>query len=206
MKSTLDATRKVLRDAEAELRRFIGEAAAAADYESARRVSSLAEDLAALAARATPASMGQSPRPSAASRGKAGTGRATRRPRRARLRKSDYPRFCRHKDTLCKIGWSKKADGEYEQRIPRDAYDQIATAISSLTTSSGGTLTAVQILEHLSAARDADVPAYQVYIVLSLFRRHGLVEKQGRDGYRILDSQELLERSRGAWERVEERK
>ena len=204
MKISLENARTLVSDTEARLRTLIAEAATSGDYDAVRQLSSTAERLAVLRDE-----LAGSSRPTPGGRftnrcAQASTTRKRRRGRASAATKSVYPRFERRNEVLCKIGWSKKSRTEYEHKVSRPIYDHIVDALISLARNPNAVLTVDQIVEHLVSSDDADVSVYQVYIVLALLRRERLVEKRGREGYRVIGSNNLAAQARTVWEDVEE--
>jgi len=83
---------------------------------------------------------------------------------------------------LVKIGWSKKARGEYEHRTAREVPDLLLAAIRSKVAE--GELFAATDVIPLSVEAGADnVPDYQAYLALKWLDTEGVISKNGRDRY-----------------------
>jgi hypothetical protein len=100
----------------------------------------------------------------------------------SKARRDEYPRFERDVDTLVKIGWSKKHKAPYEHRAQRETVINFAKHLSSVT-SDGRVFAVEELIPVLDAVNGAEIPAYQVYLVLAWLRQVGVVEKKGRNGY-----------------------
>ncbi len=117
--------------------------------------------------------------------------------------KKDYPKFLRRNNSLFKIGWSKKKKQEYEHKVPREAYDQTVELLNEIAGADNKIITVEQFLEYLNSRTQIEIPVYQVYVTIALLRQHGLVEKCGREGYRVIDHNNLIELSRQIWDKIE---
>lgn len=105
---------------------------------------------------------------------------------------------------LHKIGWSKKRRKEYVHKIQRAAFDDTVSAIEDLAKQKGGILSPEDIYSRASEINGDDVPQYQVYIVLAFLRNENLVDKVGREGYRVYTPADLQLSANLAWEGVKE--
>lgn len=106
-----------------------------------------------------------------------------REPREAGHGTRKYPRFARQGDKLVKIGWSKKDRRPYEHKAPSELIEVVREQLLKHAKAKGD-FGMDQVLPMLDAA-GRDVPSYQAYLVLAWFRALGLVEKMGKDGYRL---------------------
>jgi hypothetical protein len=203
MKPRHEKAATILSDAELHLRDLISDAATGGDYDTVRQLSIIAERLAS-----ERNSLLGIPAPSvhevlARARGNASASRKTGRGRPSAAASAGYPRFELRNGVLSKVGWSKKTRGEYEQRLPWEVYERTIQALASLTKGRASVVTAEQILAALGESGDQGTPAYQVYIVLALLRQKGVVEKRGREGYRLLaPPSDLVARSQSLWETI----
>ncbi len=98
-----------------------------------------------------------------------------------RKKREAYPRFHRHEDSIVKIGWSKKARQEYEQKAPRAIIELVLERLKK----AGATRRPVRTDElfPLTSGDGAEVPSYQAYLVLRFLTEQGIVEPHGRKGY-----------------------
>lgn len=98
-------------------------------------------------------------------------------PSRRSSSEKDYPRFERRGQDLVKIGRSREGDEEYEQKCPREAWDEIIAAlgrIGRLTSFPAKTLT-----------QAVSVPSYQVYLVLNYLSTLGVISVPSRGSYKL---------------------
>ncbi|MBX3372901.1 MAG: hypothetical protein KF817_03640 [Phycisphaeraceae bacterium] len=196
----VDRAAEMIRRAEREIRGQIAEAAASGAYGLVDRLSSLARRLADLAdeaagtpepasAAASPASKGGKPRSGAKRVAASG-----RKPSRM----EGYPRFERSRDTLLKIGWSKKSRTEYVHRAQRAGLDAVVLAVTDLGRN-GRVFTTEELLPAVQQTGDSDLPEYQAYVCLAWLRAIGVVEQHGREGYSVPDGDPAVAVGR-AWE------
>lgn len=93
-----------------------------------------------------------------------------------------YPHYERDGERLVKIGWSKKNKSSYEHRAPFSA----VRAVAKHLVHHGSSTDVFQIEDVLPIGdpeTDSDIPAYQIYLVISWLREIGFAQKKGRDGY-----------------------
>ena len=188
--STIQAARTLLRQSESSLRQLIEAALRDQRYADVAEIAALADGLSRLleptsgrtqdSGQVSPSlEATRSPPVVAASRKQ----KASRKTSSSR---SGYPRFRRDGDRLVKIGWSKKNKSEYEHRVPRSAVDAFLGKLTS-TVKPGRVFEVESLLPVTDQAGD-EVPAYQVYVTLAWLRDVGVIEKKGRDGYVVEDS------------------
>ena len=188
----------IVTHAEGELRRLLGEAATAGDYDSLLTIADWARQLRGLvdngATRADGASDRKQAMPgsptSRASQPRAQDARAARAKRRARATRrsttsrSEYPRFLRDGNQLVKIGWSKSEKTTYEHRAPRHFLDLVVAALRRCG-EKGRRFTMEDALPVTDPEDGTEVPIYQAYLCLAWLRKEGLVEQHGRQGYSL---------------------
>lgn len=199
----MDGIQRVLRSAEEELHALISAELKLQNYSEVSRIAAAAEQVALLAKElgtgASASAVSAMPRTKASST--VSRPRGTRSPRAKTAKRPDshaqsgYPRFAREQDRLIKIGWSKKNESEYEHRVSRDAVVSVLTALGGKF--GGGELFEADTLLPVVDASGAEMPSYQVYLVLAWLRDLGGLEKQGREGYRCtagkLDDSQIAE-------------
>lgn len=172
---TIQDARNILTDAEVQLRQLIERGLREQRYEDIAEIAGLAQGIAQLLRVRVPAhceSAISTPRASPAS-----TKNMPAKPAR-----TGYPRFERDGDRLVKVGWSKKNKSSYEHRAPKDAVIAFARHLLG-SVSEGKPFVVESLLPVPDVVSGGELPAYQVYLVLAWFRREGIVEKKGRDGY-----------------------
>lgn len=188
MRMFKDKAIKSIRQCETELRSLLAAAADAGEYEVVLKLTSWAQQLAALAASSVdgsssarkPASVTPSSSAKRAAKGK------------------DYPHFGRRGESLLKVGWSKREKKEYEHKAPKRAVDLLVSALVRIGTN-GRIFQANDILPLADPDEGNEIPAYQVYLTLAWLRSLGLVDQHGRQGYSITKPKELVATVEGAW-------
>jgi len=112
-------------------------------------------------------------------------------------KKSHYPKFKVTKDTLIRIGWSKKQRKEYTHKASKFVFDKTVQAMVILAQNGAGPFLAEQIIEQANKNESEAIPSYQVYLVIGLLRNTECIKQVGRDGYDI--PTELVEKAGGKW-------
>lgn len=134
------------------------------------------------------------------SRGKKASGKIKENPDLdvSRADSGAYPHFVKDGDKLVKIAWSAKDNKEYEHRAPRAAISSLIDAIASKA--GAGELFHVDgILPVLDEDGTGQLPTYQVYLVLAWLRECGVIEKVGRDQYKLLDAEQAVKTAKRCW-------
>lgn len=98
---------------------------------------------------------------------------------------SPYPKYEVRNGTLYRIGWSKKKKCSYTHRVPRKTVFDILSAMTALTESGPGPVSAEQIIARVKNASSISVPSYQAYAAIGFLRSRGFIEQVGRDGYHV---------------------
>lgn len=189
---------EILNKTESDIQEMIIEAAQAGDYRSvdmaraaAVNIKNLRTQISNPADKANPMSM-------------KGVSRAKRKAASRKGAKTDYPQFKVTKDTLIRIGWSKKQRREYIHKAPRFVFEQTVKAMTALSQSGAGPFTAEQIIEHIDSMESETIPSYQIYVVIGLLRRTNCIKQLGRDGYDI--PTELVEKAENKWSELSNRR
>lgn len=181
----LDRASELLRRTEAELRKIVSDAATAGDYASVVQVAAWARSLNEMLDRFSPR------------KGKTGEDHASpdagsrrREPRASRNNRTrsptnhgGYPRFFRQGDRLVRVAWSKREKREYEHKAPLAVLKALTVAMASK--GADGRVFSTDDLLPIHDDDGAEVPAYQAYAGLALFKQVGLIEQHGRQGYSI---------------------
>src|SRR6266508_2348596 len=173
----------VIHRAEAELRALVSERASAGDYASVVKIASWARVLATLiVAPASASSTVHRPRQGTAERGGTkGEVQAQRSPRSGK--KEAYPKFFRRGEQIVRVAWSKRDKKEYQHKSPHSAVKALARAIAQLG-AEGRVFTAEELLP-IQHDDGTDIPSYQAYAGIALFKQTGLIDQHGRQGYSI---------------------
>lgn len=191
---------RVLRHAERETRAQIAEAAAAGEYEYVDRLSSIARRLAEMAIELASAPGSPEPQlrqPPTNPAGASGSTPAVRAGRKA-SRGHDYPRFERIRDTLVKVGWSKKGREEYTHKVLKAGVDAVARRVIDLG-KNGEVFTTEDLLPMTLNGGQDELPGYQTYVCLAWLRDIGSVERQGREGY-VVRGDNVMQQVRKSWD------
>ncbi len=195
----------ILRKAEQELQRCVGEAAAAGDYDTVDLLNSWAKQLAALSSgkvdgKALRSSEATHEPLTATAQGRARAQKGRKRLRRSRSA-SAYPKFARERNDLIKVGWSKRAREEYHHRAP---YRVVTLLVDGLLAAGkdGKLFTTEELLPLKEANGNGEVPDYQAYLCLAWLRTASLVEGVGRQGYRITSPDRLKESAEKLWQEL----
>ena len=88
----------------------------------------------------------------------------------------EYPRFFRSRDRLVKVGWSRKSGKEYMHRASKISVRAVAAALRDR----GSHEFSVSQLRPVRDGRGAEVPAYQVSLIVAWLRTLGAVRGAGR--------------------------
>lgn len=199
------AAKKILEQAEADLRRLIQDALARGRYGDVAAIAHMADGLAQLlgptgldeviggAADDTDtdtdeppdAEAGRFPRP-----GSKSSKRAIRR---------SFPRFEREGDRLVKIAWSKREREEYEHKAPREIVDLLIDYIKGRK-GAGARFVAPDVLPMKNPKTKREVPSYQAYLALAWLCHEGVVVKHGRNGYSLKPTAAAPEHLSQLWE------
>lgn len=195
MEPTLEKISNILAETEEQLRNLIAEAAVSADYRGVDAARQAAVGIRELRERFS-ANPGNKPLASESRPRNSKSG--SRRGRSAsRAGRKTYPRFIVEKDTLTKIGWSKKHKREYAHRVAVGVFDRTVRTMVTLANEKTGPFLAEDIIVKVNESDEDKIPSYQVYIVIAFLRAGGCIRQQGRDGYAI--DRELPAKARGAW-------
>ncbi len=177
MKERIEEITGLLGRTEGQLRQMIADAAKAGDYRTVDLAKTAAVGIQNLQTGISNPGAKLQPKP-ASSVGKAKT--TSRRGGKGR-----YPKFDVKKNTLNRIGWSKKERREYTHKTPRTAFDRTVKVMAALAQNGAGPFTAEQIIEQLNHMGSETIPSYQVYVVIGFLRARKCIVQVGREGYDI---------------------
>lgn len=183
----MDKTRKILKEAEESLRALVTGAAAEGEYDAVVELARTARAIEALWVNS------ESESENVTSKG------AISRPRSQGTRKT-YPEFFRANEFLVKVGWSKRHRAEYEHRAPRGALMALASVLEKRRKHSNRFLT--DDIFPLQDLKSDPIPGYQGYVCLAWLVSVGAVERQGRQGYRIVEQRPLRDLIDEQWPSV----
>lgn len=120
--------------------------------------------------------------------------------RKRSKRKSKYPQYQVRGNYLCRIGWSKKEQKEYEHKVAKEVFDVTLGAMDTLSHDHSGPITADQIIGKVNKLSSETIPNYQIYVVIGLLRDNDDITQVGRQGYDI--PHKLREISATRWNRL----
>ena len=196
----IKTAKQILSETETSLRQLMEEGLKQQRYADVAEIANLAEGVARLL-------RGQGEGGSKFNRPTGESPRSRRKPAAAKSNrgkpKRDYPKFERDGDKLVKVGWSKKNMEEYEHRVTKETATEIVRHLANHVT-----MNEVFAIDEVLPVQDlsgAEVPSYQVYLILAWFRQVGVVAKKGRDGYMLLDSSLADGRLEALWNGLKER-
>jgi hypothetical protein len=205
----------VLRQAEGELRQLLFRAAEQSDYESVRLLAQWAEQLGTMVKKDTsngdishsaPAANGSAQafsepgviltdRQTVARKSRV---KRTRKSKRSRAAKGEYPNFLRDGDELLKIGWSKRQKSVYRHKAPRQVVFLFAELFQR-TAQNGDRFIMEQVLPVRDPESDTELPSYQAYLTLAWLRREKLIVQHGRQGYSLNPGTDLVAAVQERW-------
>lgn len=188
----------VVTEAEASLRRMIGEAAENGDYSSVETLARWAQNLNDLCSESIQSW------PATAKPASAPVAIAHSKPVRTSGKRRSYPLFAKSSDTLVKIGWSKSSKSEYQHKSPRAVLTELVAALAKQ--GKNGSVVSMDKILPLKLGEDSEVPDYQVYVGLAWIRQIGAVKQNGRQGYTINNPGELTNTVEAAWSKLPDAK
>lgn len=106
--------------------------------------------------------------------------------------KQGYPRFEFRNAMIVKIGWSKKAQKEYEHSAPVQAAIDLALQIQK-TTQTGRIWTVEELGDVMLSHDESELPSYQLYLLIAWMRTIRVISKQGRSGYIATSGAEIVQ-------------
>ncbi len=187
MKSAEKAS-KILQNAEADLRKLIGEAAGDGDYSGVETIAAWASSLHKLSEHAVALPESSNGSKKTAIRTKK-TKKKTAKQRGQR--NGSYPKFAVSGDTLVKIAWSKAKKGEYKHKSPKSVACVLADTLDRLFAENE--LVSMETVLPIKDADGNDIPDYQVYLCLAWLKAAGAVNQKGREGYTQSNSKETVQ-------------
>ena len=198
MKDKTEKVIEILNKTESELQEAIVEAAQAGDYRSVDMARAAAVNIKNLRTQIL------NPTDKANPRSMKVVSRAKRKATSRKGAKTDYPQFKVTKNTLIRIGWSKKQRQEYTHKAPRFVFDQTVKVMAALAQNGAGPFLAEQIIEQANNNESETIPSYQVYLVIGLLRKAECIKQVGRDGYII--PQDLVKKAEEKWVELSNRR
>ena len=199
MPTILDRGSNLLEETEAKLRALVSEAATSGDYSSVVQIASWARTLSELLNRKSPervnsaVPIANSPRIGA------------RGPKQVSLSKRgqrSYPLFFRQGDQVVRIAWSKRERKEYRHKAAYTILKIVAKSMAEKGTD--GRVFATEQFLPVRDAQNSEVPNYQAYVGISLFKQTGLIDQHGRQGYSIPRLADFRDAVEAVWKKLPE--
>jgi len=122
---------------------------------------------------------------------------------RSRDASAGYPKFFRRGNDLIKVGWSDRSDSEYYHHTSYQTISKVVDSLSSLGSDSRLFRIEDQ-LPGIQAEMEAQIPSYQLYVVMAWLRSEGLVRQHGRQGYSTVRNETLEEQVKERWQALPE--
>jgi hypothetical protein len=197
--NTLDRGSNLLQETEAKLRTLVSEAAASGDYATVVQMASWARTISELLNRKLVEKVSRVPNVQhAAQNGAKG-------PRQASLAKRgqrSYPLFFRQGDQIIRIAWSKSEKKEYRHKAAYTILQALAKSMAEKGTD--GRVFATEQFLPVRDAQNGEVPNYQAYVGISLFKQVGLIDQHGRQGYSIPRLADFKDAVEAIWKKLPE--
>lgn len=168
----LEGTEKALRD-------LVSESAMSGDYSSVVLIAEWAKSLHQLLQESGTANSGNGKLSTATKQLKKNT---TSKPA-SRPAINDYPRFLQQGNELIRVAWSKREKREYRHKAPYSAVEAVARAMHEKGVE--GRVFSTDDFLPLRDGEATDIPNYQAYVAIALFKHTGLIDQHGRQGYSI---------------------
>src|SRR5439155_15805972 len=192
---------RLLQETEAKLRGLVSEAATSGDYASVVQIASLARTVSELLNRKSPERVNSAvavPVPNFPHVGAKGPKQISLSKRGER----SYPLFFRQGDQVVRIAWSKREKKEYRHKAAYTILKLLAKSMAEK--GSDGRVFATEQFLPVHDAQNSEVPNYQAYVGISLFKQTGLIDQHGRQGYSIPRLADFKDAVEAVWKKLPE--
>ncbi len=197
--TTLERAAVLLHETEGKLRGFVSEAATSGDYAGVVQIAAWARTLSELLNRkSTERGISSVPRPHSAQKGARGLKQISP-PKRAHR---SYPLFFRQGDQVIRIAWSKRERKEYRHKAACGVLKVLANAM--VEKGVDGRVFATEQFLPIRDSENGEVPNYQAYLGISLFKQTGLIDQHGRQGYSIPRLADFKDAVETIWKKLPE--
>jgi len=192
---------QTMMDAEAALKRLIGEAAERGEYALVEKLAKWASGLGAMCSEEQQVT--RRDQKAALSHAQNHTSPTTLLKRKAPLKTSGYskrrayPVFAKSGDVLVKIAWSKSSKSEYQHKSPRMVIRILATSLAHQARD--GAIVSMDKILPLKAEDGSEISNYQVYVSLAWLRKIEAVKQNGRQGYTVMNLDAIFDKIDAAW-------
>jgi len=198
MRDQIEKIVEILTKTESEIQKVIIEAAQASDYRSVDMARNAAVNIKNLRAQISDTTRKVESKSVKAEK------RVKRKVVSRKAARTGYPKFQIKKDTLIRIGWSKKQRREYTHKTTRFVFEITIKAMAKLAKSGAGPFTSEQLIDQINSVESETIPSYQVYAVIGILRQANCIKQIGRNGYDI--PPEILEKAEQKWSELSNRK
>lgn len=110
-------------------------------------------------------------------------------------KKNEYPKYLISDNCLVKIGLQRDRRTEYQHIVQKAAFDKIASVITNH-------LTKAKEFTPESIQADLNLPAYQTYVVLAMFRQMGLLKSLRRGLYTASSAHNFVSVASDVWNKL----
>jgi hypothetical protein len=199
----------MIAETERSLRQLMSEAVESEDYVAVAQLAALAERLTLIRGSPTRGQtlLASSPSETQDSEDEKDTREVRRSGRNGHRSTSPvtekYPRFERDGGRLVKVGWSERDQRVYEHRAPREVVMAVCEAVNKRAVR-GRRFKMEEVLPDVADLKEP-VPSYQAYLTLAWLRSAGVVDRDGKDGYRVEGGALTVERIESLWQSLRER-
>lgn len=191
MANHIERASDLLLTTEKTLRDLVSESAMSGDYASVVRIAEWARSIREmLEGKLSPAS--ERPRTPAKAKLKAKSSVVRKQ--------SDYPRFLQNGHELIRLAWSKRGKREYRHKAPYSVVQAVARAMQE--NGAEGRVFSTDDFLPLRDGEVADIPNYQVYVAIALFKHAGLIDQHGREGYSIRQPRDFANAVETVWKNL----
>lgn len=197
--NTLDRGSSLLQETEAKLRGLVSEAASSGDYASVVQIASWARTISELLKRKSVEKAG------GAVTGHGSAKNGAKGPKQVSLAKRgqrSYPLFFRQSDQVVRIAWSKRERKEYRHKAAYSILKVLAKSMAEKATD--GRVFATEQFLPVRDSQNSEVPNYQAYVGISLFKQAGLIDQHGRQGYSIPRLADFKDAVEAVWKKLPE--
>jgi hypothetical protein len=199
----LDRASNLLRETEGKLRGLVSEAATSGDYASVFQIAAWARTLSELINGKSPErSKNAVSIPGSPQNSGRGTKQNSSSSRSLQRGQRNYPQFFRQGDQLIRLAWSKREKKEYRHKAPYSTLKVLAKSMAEK--GADGRVFATDQFLPIRDTGNGEVPNYQAYVGISLFKQTGLIDQHGRQGYSIPRLTEFKDAVEAVWKKLAE--
>jgi hypothetical protein len=195
----LNRASHLLQETEAKLRELVSDAATSGDYASVVQIASWARTLSELPNAKSTEKVSKIVRvPSHPQNGAKGPKQISLSKRGQR----SYPLFFRQGDHVVRIAWSKSEKKEYQHKTAYAVLKLLAKSMAEK--GADGRVFATEQFLPIRDIQNSEVPNYQAYVGIALFKQAGLIDQHGRQGYSIPRLGDFKDAVEAIWKKLPE--